>query len=201
MIGYRTQLLIAFAAAVLAAGAACSGSEEKAAPAANVTSSATGTAAPAEPAGTATRTATAAVTSSVAASTPVAVSGAPAITRLNLNTATPEQFKTIPNVGDRFVREFNEYRPYSSILQFRRELGKYVNQDQVRQWEQYLYVPVDPNQSDAATLQQIPGVTEAVAQQLISARPYASTDAFIAKLASVIPSAQAEAARSFLAPR
>src|SRR4051794_18800874 len=36
--------------------------------------------------------------------------------KFNLNTVTPEQILTIPNAGNRMVREFQEYRPYTSIL-------------------------------------------------------------------------------------
>src|SRR4051794_4968191 len=52
-------------------------------------------------------------------------------TRFNLNTGTPEQFLTIPQMNQRWVREFLEYRPYISITQFRKEIGKYVGADQV----------------------------------------------------------------------
>ena len=48
-----------------------------------------------------------------------------------------------------------------------------------------MYVPVDANQSDAETLKQIPGVTDEVAAQLIAARPFATQDAFLAKLAAL----------------
>jgi DNA uptake protein ComE-like DNA-binding protein len=50
-----------------------------------------------------------------------------AVTKFNLNTASEADFLTIPNVGNRMVREFMEYRPYTSIGQFRREIGKYVD--------------------------------------------------------------------------
>jgi len=123
---------------------------------------------------------------------------ASATTRLNLNTATKEQFLTVPGVGDRFVREFEEYRPYTTIAQFRRELGKYVSQDQVATWEQYLFVPVVPNQADAATLQQLPGVTAEIAAELIAARPYASDDAFLSKLAQLVSTDQATTARAYV---
>ena len=47
-----------------------------------------------------------------------------------------------------------EYRPYVSIRHFRREIGKYVSDEQVAAYEQYVYVPVDPNSADAETLMQ-----------------------------------------------
>ncbi len=104
------------------------------------------------------------------------------VTKLNVNTATKEQMLAIPNVGDRMVREFEEYRPYSSITQFRREIGKYVDDDQVAAYEEYLFVPIDPNGADVPTLMQIPGVTTAAAQALVNARPYDSSIEFLTAL-------------------
>ncbi|MGE5925900.1 MAG: hypothetical protein ACM357_00985, partial [Gemmatimonadota bacterium] len=39
-----------------------------------------------------------------------------------LNSATPEEIELIPGVGPRMRHEFEEYRPYTSIEQFRREI-------------------------------------------------------------------------------
>ncbi|MBI3967764.1 MAG: hypothetical protein HY329_19160 [Chloroflexi bacterium] len=133
------------------------------------------------------------------ASPPAPAAGAAMTTQLNLNTATREQFLTVPNVGDRMVREFFEYRPYRSIGQFRREIGKYVSQEQVAAYEQFVFVPVDPNNADADTLRQLPGVDANVAAQLSAGRPYASTDAFMAKLGQLVTAEQATTARAYLA--
>ncbi len=125
---------------------------------------------------------------------------APAVQKLNLNEVTGEQLlATIPNFGDRMVREFMEYRPYVSIQQFRQEIGKYVDDAQVAEYEQFVYVPVDVNESDEATLQQLPGVDATVAAALVAGRPYASNDAFLQKLAEVAPQANATSAAAYLA--
>jgi DNA uptake protein ComE-like DNA-binding protein len=108
------------------------------------------------------------------------------VEKLNLNTATGEEFRTIPDVGDRMVHEFEEYRPYVSIQQFRQEIGKYVDEAQVAAYEAYVYVPIDRNESDAVTLQQIPGLTAAAAEELITGRPYDSNEAFLEKLGDYI---------------
>lgn len=124
--------------------------------------------------------------------------GAPTA-KLNINTATDADFlRTIPNFGNKMVHEFEEYRPYNSIFQFRKEIGKYVDQNQVAEYEKYIFVPIDENQSDAATLQQIPGLDASEAQELIAGRPYASRDAFITKLGEKISSAEVETARTYL---
>lgn len=40
-------------------------------------------------------------------------------TKFNLNTITNEQILTIPSAGNQMTREFAEYRPWTSIPQFR----------------------------------------------------------------------------------
>ena len=60
---------------------------------------------------------------------------------LNLNTTEEKAFKMIPGVGDKMAHEFEEYRPYTSILQFKREIGKYVDQQEVARYLDYVFVP------------------------------------------------------------
>src|SRR5258705_9768839 len=94
------------------------------------------------------------------------------VTKVNLNTATGDDFlAAIPGLGNRMLREFMEYRPYVSIQQFRQEIGKYVDDAQVAEYEKYIYVPIVINDSDSATLQQIPGLDASEAETLISGRP------------------------------
>jgi DNA uptake protein ComE-like DNA-binding protein len=57
---------------------------------------------------------------------------------INLNTASDEDILSIPGVGNRMLREFKEYRPYRSMEQFRREIGKYVNQKELARLERYV---------------------------------------------------------------
>jgi len=120
-------------------------------------------------------------------------------TKVNLNTATGDDFiAAIPGLGNRMVREFMEYRPYISIQQFRQEIGKYVDDTQVAEYEKYVYVPITINDSDSETLQQIPGLTADEAASLISARPFASTDDFLTKLSEYISADELEIAKTYL---
>lgn len=121
------------------------------------------------------------------------------IQKINLNDMTSEELTdTIPDFGRRMVREFFEYQPYISIQQFRREIGKYVNDEQVAFYEQFIYVPIDINESDAATLMQIKGITEEVAENLFSARPYESNDTFLETLSELLPDLDQEVTANFL---
>jgi protocatechuate 3,4-dioxygenase beta subunit/DNA uptake protein ComE-like DNA-binding protein len=121
-----------------------------------------------------------------------------AFTLLNLNTASGDDFLTIPNMSNRMVREFQEYRPYVSIQQFRREIGKYVDAATVAGYEEYVYVPVQINASDAATLMQIEGVDQATADALIAARPFADDAAFLGLLAELAPAVNVDYAANYL---
>jgi DNA uptake protein ComE-like DNA-binding protein len=128
-----------------------------------------------------------------------AVSVPSAGSKVNLNTASGDDFlAAIPELGNRMVQEFMEYRPYISIQQFRREIGKYVDEAQVAQYEQYVYVPIAINDSDSQTLQQIPGLSAEEANALMTARPFASTDAFLAKLAEYVSAEELEIAKIYL---
>jgi len=139
-------------------------------------------------------------TAAIAETSQPGATAATAAVKLNLNTVTEDKLmSTIPGFSARMVREFMEYRPYISIQQFRKEIGKYVDAEQVTTWEQYVYVPVDVDQADAATLQQLPGVDATIADQLIAGRPYGSSQAFLTKLGSLVSAADAQQAAAYLA--
>ena len=122
--------------------------------------------------------------------------------KLNVNTASANDFRTtIPGMGDRMVHEFEEYRPYRSIQQFRREIGKYVSPEQVAEYERYVYVPIAINEADAATLQQIPGLDEKEAAELVTGRPYSSREAFIKKLSEKVSGEELAVGRTYLTNR
>lgn len=59
---------------------------------------------------------------------------------IDLNTASDADILSIPGLGNRMLREFKEYRPYTSIAQFRKEIGKYVNGREVARLERYVVI-------------------------------------------------------------
>jgi DNA uptake protein ComE-like DNA-binding protein len=88
-----------------------------------------------------TDTATSAVTTaSTTTSTTAADTSGAAIVPVNINTATDAEILKIPGVGPRMLREFKEYRPWTSIAQFRREIGKYVDKAEVARLEKYIVI-------------------------------------------------------------
>jgi DNA uptake protein ComE-like DNA-binding protein len=59
---------------------------------------------------------------------------------INLNTASDDDIRSIPGLGPRMLHEFKEYRPYRSIAQFRKEIGKYVGPKEVARLERYVTI-------------------------------------------------------------
>jgi DNA uptake protein ComE-like DNA-binding protein len=81
-----------------------------------------------------------AATTTASTTTPTADTSTAAIVPVNINTATDAEILKIPGVGPRMLREFKEYRPWTSLAQFRREIGKYVDKAEVARLEKYIVI-------------------------------------------------------------
>jgi DNA uptake protein ComE-like DNA-binding protein len=97
---------------------------------------------------------------------------------LNLNSASREEILMIPNVGDRMLREFLEYRPYASLAVFHREIDKYVDDAELARLEQYVFVPVKLNSASDADILTIPGVGNRMLREFKEYRPYRTLEQF-----------------------
>jgi DNA uptake protein ComE-like DNA-binding protein len=111
--------------------------------------------------------------------------------QLNLNTATREEIMLIPGMGNRMVREFFEYRPYTAIAQFRKEIGKYVDDKEVARLEQYVFVPINLNTASDETLLSIPGANPQLLRALKDARPYKDIEQFRREIAKSVSAKEA----------
>ncbi|MCY3612699.1 MAG: hypothetical protein OXH51_14315 [Gemmatimonadetes bacterium] len=97
---------------------------------------------------------------------------------INLNDVTNDEILLIPGVGDRMAHEFEEYRPYEDMGEFRREIGKYVDEDEVERLARYVYVPIDLNSATREEIMAVPGMTERMAHEFEEYRPYTDLDQF-----------------------
>ena len=57
---------------------------------------------------------------------------------INLNEASGDAIALIPGMTERMVGEFLEYRPYEDMAEFDREIGKYVDEEEVARLRQYV---------------------------------------------------------------
>ena len=97
---------------------------------------------------------------------------------LNLNTANRDEILLIPGVGNRMLHEFLEYRPYKALAQFRREIGKYVNPQELARLEQYVFVPINLNTASDEDILGIPGVGPRMLHEFKEYRPYKNIEQF-----------------------
>ena len=97
---------------------------------------------------------------------------------INLNDVTNEEILLIPGVGDRMAHEFEEYRPYVDMGEFRMEIGKYVDEEEVERLARYVYVPIDLNGATREEIMAVPGMSERMAHEFEEYRPYTDLDQF-----------------------
>lgn len=97
---------------------------------------------------------------------------------IDLNKASRDEMLLIPGLGNRMLHEFEEYRPYKSIAQFRKEMSKYVSATEVARLEQYVFVPIPLNTATDEDLLTIPGLGMRMLREFKEYRPYKNFEQF-----------------------
>jgi DNA uptake protein ComE-like DNA-binding protein len=98
--------------------------------------------------------------------------------QINLNTASDAEILLIPGLGPRMLGEFKEYRPYRALAQFRREIGKYVDDKELARLEQYVFVPINLNTASDPDILSIPGIGQRMLGEFKEYRPYRAIQQF-----------------------
>ena len=109
---------------------------------------------------------------------------------INLNSAPENEILLIPGMNKRMAHEFEEYRPYRSLEQFRREIGKYVDDAEVARLEQYVFVPLDLNSASEAGFASIPGVGSRMVHEFLEYRPYRNMEQFRREIGKYVDDAE-----------
>ncbi len=97
---------------------------------------------------------------------------------LNLNATTEEEILLVPGVGNRMAHEFDEYHPYTHMAEFRREIGKYVDDEEVARLEQFVFVPIDLNTASDEDILTIPNLGNRMLREFKEYRPYSRIEQF-----------------------
>jgi len=95
-----------------------------------------------------------------------------AFVHLNLNTATAPEILLIPRIARRMSHEFEEYRPWVSMAQFDKEIGKYVDAVEVNRLKQYVFIPLDLNTATDDAFKTIPNLPAAMLHEFKEYRPW-----------------------------
>ena len=105
---------------------------------------------------------------------------------LDLNDASGDEILLIPGVGNRMLHEFEEYRPYEALAQFRREIGKYVDDAELDRLTQYVYVRIDLNSASEEDILSLPGVGARMAHEFEEYRPYQNMAQFAREIGKYV---------------
>jgi DNA uptake protein ComE-like DNA-binding protein len=119
--------------------------------------------------------------------------------QINLNQATRAEIMLIPGMSSRMAHEFEEYRPYTSLVQFRREMGKYVDAREVARLEQYVFVPMNLNTATEADFKTIPGMTNRMVHEFMEYRPYTSIEQFQREIGKYVDAKEVARLESYVA--
>ena len=120
---------------------------------------------------------------------------------INLNTTAEEDFLLVPGVGSRLAHEFEEYRPYQAMAQFRREIGKYVDEEEVARLEQYVYVRIDLNTASDEAILSIPGDGNRMRHEFDEYRPYSALAQFRREMGKYVDDDEVERMARYVASR
>jgi DNA uptake protein ComE-like DNA-binding protein len=111
---------------------------------------------------------------------------------IDLNDVTDAEILLIPGVGARMLREFREYSPYAALAQFHREIGKYVDDDELARLEQYVYVRIDLNTASDEAIVSIPGVGPRMLREFREYRPYTAMAQFRREMGKYVDDSEVE---------
>jgi DNA uptake protein ComE-like DNA-binding protein len=95
-----------------------------------------------------------------------------AFVHINLNTGTAAEILLIPRVARRMTHEFEEYRPWVSMAQFDKEIGKYVDAAEVNRLKQYVFIPLDLNTATDEQFRTIPNLPGNMLREFKEYRPW-----------------------------
>lgn len=95
-----------------------------------------------------------------------------AFVHVNLNTGTAEEILLIPRAGKRMVREFGEYRPWITMGQFDKEIGKYVDAAEVGRLKSYVFIALDLNTATDDEFKTIPNLGGNMVREFKEYRPW-----------------------------
>lgn len=109
---------------------------------------------------------------------------------LNLNTASGDEIMLIPGMNNRMTHEFEEYRPYTSLDQFRQEIGKYVDEDEVARLEQYVFIPLNLNSATRDDFATVPGASNRMVREFLEYQPYSDMDHFRREIGKYVDEAE-----------
>lgn len=101
-----------------------------------------------------------------------------AFVHLNLNTATAPEILLVPRIARSMTREFDEYRPWRTMEQFDREIGKYVGAAETNRLKGYVFIPMNLNTGTDDQFKTIPNLPGNMLREFKEYRPWKTKEQF-----------------------
>lgn len=103
-----------------------------------------------------------------------------AFIHLNLNACTTEEILLVPRIANRMRIEFPEYRPWKTVAQFDKEIGKYLtaNPGELDRLKMYVFIPVNLNTASDDEILSIPGAGQRMVREFKEYRPWKTKEQF-----------------------
>ncbi|HKY18082.1 MAG TPA: helix-hairpin-helix domain-containing protein [Rhizomicrobium sp.] len=127
----------------------------------------------------------------VSATIPGAVAqDAHATHRLNPNSATPAQLKSVAGLNDELIAEIQKNKPYATMGAFNKVVSKKLSADQAKQVYTALFVPVNLNKASQEDIALIPGITPKMIDEFLEYRPYKDMAQFNREIGKYVNAAE-----------
>lgn len=118
--------------------------------------------------------------------------------RLNPNSATAAQLKSVPGLNDQLIGEIQKNRPYAGMADFNKLISARLGADQAKQVYPSLFVPVNLNTASREEIALIPGMTPRMVREFLEYRPYADMAQFNREIGKYVDAAEVARLASYV---
>lgn len=118
--------------------------------------------------------------------------------RLNPNSATAAQLKSVPGLNDQLIGEIQKNRPYAGMADFNKLISARLGADQAKQVYTSLFVPVNLNTASREEIALIPGMTPRMVREFLEYRPYADMAQFNREIGKYVDAAEVARLASYV---
>lgn len=118
--------------------------------------------------------------------------------RLNPNTATPAQLRSVAGLNEQLIAEIQKSKPYATMGDFHKVVSAKLNADQAKQVYTALFVPVNLNTASREDIALIPGMTPRMVREFLEYRPYADMAQFNREIGKYVDAAEVARLASYV---
>ncbi len=123
---------------------------------------------------------------------------AQSLQRLNPNTATAAQLKSVTGLDDALIADIQKGKPFATMGDFHKVVSAKRNVDQAKQIYTSLFVPVNLNSASRDDITLIPGMTPRMVREFLEYRPYSDMAQFNREIGKYVDAAEVARLASYV---